>query len=238
MEQKETTAGRYKVRVMSHETEEKIKEFTITKKQIRNIILTAVVLLIGLIAWGVTMTKLYGNSGKETEAVQAKLTEANDQIAQLTQQVQELEEKNTILSDTVNRKAGEEQTRLEEEAAMFYPSGIPVNGTVLYDAGTTDDGVPYIEFTANSGSEVVAVGSGTVIMAQEHEDWGYIVQVDHGDGYVSSYQVREKPDVIVDDVVEKGDELFAVTRNDRTIIYKLMKDGVYINPEEIMEMYG
>lgn len=238
MEQKETAVGRYKVRVMSHETEEKIKEFTITKKQIRNIILTAVVLLIGLIAWGVTMTKLYGNSGKETEAVQAKLTEANDQIAQLTQQVQELEEKNTILSDTVNRKAEEEQTRLEEEAAMFYPSGIPVNGTVLYDAGTTDDGIPYIEFTANSGSEVVAVGSGTVIMAQEHEDWGYIVQVDHGDGYVSSYQVREKPDVIVDDVVEKGDELFAVTRNDRTIIYKLMKDGVYINPEDIMEMYG
>lgn len=238
MEQKETAAGRYKVRVMSHETEEKIKEFTITKKQIRNIILTAVVLLIGLIAWGVIMTKLYGNSGKETEAAQAKLTEANDQIAQLTQQVQELEEKNTILSDTVNRKAEEEQTRLEEEAAMFYPSGIPVNGTVLYDAGTTDDGVPYIEFTANSGSEVVAVGSGTVIMAQEHEDWGYIVQVDHGDGYVSSYQVREKPDVIVDDVVDKGDELFAVTRNDRTIIYKLMKDGVYINPEEVMEMYG
>lgn len=238
MEQKETAAGRYKVRVMSHETEEKIKEFTITKKQIRNIILTAVVLLIGLIAWGVIMTMLYGNSGKETEAVQAKLTEANDQIAQLTQQVQELEEKNTILSDTVNRKAEEEQTRLEEEAAMFYPSGIPVNGTVLYDAGTTDDGVPYIEFTANSGSEVVAVGSGTVIMAQEHEDWGYIVQVDHGDGYVSSYQVREKPDVIVDDVVDKGDELFAVTRNDRTIIYKLMKDGVYINPEEVMEMYG
>jgi len=238
MEQKETAAGRYKVRVMSHETEEKIKEFTITKKQIRNIILTAVVLLIGLIAWGVIMTTLYGNSGKETEAAQAKLTEANDQIAQLTQQVQELEQKNTILSDTVNRKAEEEQTRLEEEAAMFYPSGIPVNGTVLYDAGTTDDGVPYIEFTANSGSEVVAVGSGTVIMAQEHEDWGYIVQVDHGDGYVSSYQVREKPDVIVDDVVEKGDELFAVTRNDRTIIYKLMKDGVYINPEEIMEMYG
>ena len=238
MEQKETAAGRYKVRVMSHETEEKIKEFTITKKQIRNIILTAVVLLIGLIAWGVIMTKLYGNSGKETEAAQAKLTEANDQIAQLTQQVQELEQKNTILSDTVNRKAEEEQTRLEEEAAMFYPSGIPVNGTVLYDAGTTDDGIPYIEFTANSGSEVVAVGSGTVIMAQEHENWGYIVQVDHGDGYVSSYQVREKPDVIVDDVVEKGDELFAVTRNDRTIIYKLMKDGVYINPEEIMEMYG
>lgn len=238
MEQKETAAGRYKVRVMSHETEEKIKEFTITKKQIRSIILTAVVLLIGLIAWGVIMTTLYGNSGKETEAAQAKLTEANDQIAQLTQQVQELEQKNTILSDTVNRKAEEEQTRLEEEAAMFYPSGIPVNGTVLYDAGTTDDGVPYIEFTANSGSEVVAVGSGTVIMAQEHEDWGYIVQVDHGDGYVSSYQVREKPDVIVDDVVEKGDELFAVTRNDRTIIYKLMKDGVYINPEEVMEMYG
>lgn len=238
MEQKETVAGRYKVRILSHETEESIKEFTITKKQIRNIILATVVLVIGLIAWGVIMTMLFGDSGKEKEAVDAKLTEANNQIEQLTQQVQELEQKNTILSDTVNRKAEEEQTRLEEEAAMFYPNGIPVNGTVLYDAGTTDDGVPYIEFTANAGSEVVAVGSGTVIMAQEHEDWGYIVQVDHGDGYVSSYQVREKPNVIVDDVVEKGDELFAVTRNDRTIIYKLTKDGVYINPEEIMEMYG
>ncbi len=238
MEQKEKSVDGYKVCIMSHETEEKIKEFTITKNQIRNLILTTVILFALLIAWGVTMTMLYGNRGKEAEAVTAELTDAENQIAQLEQQVQELIEKNTILSDTVNRKMEEEQTRLEEEAAMFYPNGIPVNGTVLYDAGTTEEGAPYIEFTANAGSEVVAVGSGTVIMAQEHEDWGYIVQIDHGDGYVSSYQVREKPDVVVDDLVEKGDELFAVTRNDRTIIYKLMKDGVYINPEEIMEMYG
>ena len=75
-------------------------------------------------------------------------------------------------------------------------------------------------------------------MAQEHEDWGYMVQIDHGDGYVSTYQVREKPDVVVGDFVEKGDELFAVTRDNRTIIYQLLLDGEYINPEEIMEMYG
>ena len=184
------------------------------------------------------MTLLFGTREKAVEAVNADLQEAQDYTAQLEQQVKELTEKNTLLSDTVNRKMEEEQVRLEEEAALFYPSGIPVNGTVLYDEGTNEEGQPYIEFTANTGSEVVAVGSGTVIMAQEHEDWGYMVQIDHGDGYVSTYQVREKPDVVVGDFVEKGDELFAVTRDNRTIIYQLLLEGEYINPEEIMEMYG
>ncbi|MGN1160105.1 MAG: murein hydrolase activator EnvC family protein [Lachnospiraceae bacterium] len=238
MEQQETTVTGYQVSIVSHETEEKVKEFTITKKQIKALLITVAAFVALLIVWGVTMTLLFGTREKAVEAVNADLQEAQDYTAQLEQQVKELTEKNTLLSDTVNRKMEEEQVRLEEEAALFYPSGIPVNGTVLYDEGTNEEGQPYIEFTANTGAEVVAVGSGTVIMAQEHEDWGYMVQIDHGDGYVSTYQVREKPDVVVGDFVEKGDELFAVTRDNRTIIYQLLLDGEYINPEEIMEMYG
>lgn len=238
MEQQETTVTGYQVSIVSHETEEKVKEFTITKKQIKALLITVAAFVALLIVWGVTMTLLFGTREKAVEAVNADLQEAQDYTAQLEQQVKELTEKNTLLSDTVNRKMEEEQVRLEEEAALFYPSGIPVNGTVLYDEGTSEEGQPYIEFTANTGAEVVAVGSGTVIMAQEHEDWGYMVQIDHGDGYVSTYQVREKPDVVVGDFVEKGDELFAVTRDNRTIIYQLLLDGEYINPEEIMEMYG
>lgn len=238
MEQQETTVTGYQVSIVSHETEEKVKEFTITKKQIKALLITVAAFVALLIVWGVTMTLLFGTREKAVEAVNADLQEAQDYTAQLEQQVKELTEKNTLLSDTVNRKMEEEQVRLEEEAALFYPSGIPVNGTVLYDEGTNEEGQPYIEFTANTGSEVVAVGSGTVIMAQEHEDWGYMVQIDHGDGYVSTYQVREKPDVVVGDFVEKGDELFAVTRDNRTIIYQLLLEGEYINPEEIMEMYG
>lgn len=238
MEQQETTVTGYQVSIVSHETEEKVKEFTITKKQIKALLITVAAFVALLIVWGVTMTLLFGTREKAVEAVNADLQEAQDYTAQLEQQVKELTEKNTLLSDTVNRKMEEEQVRLEEEAALFYPSGIPVNGTVLYDEGTNEEGQPYIEFTANTGSEVVAVGSGTVIMAQEHEDWGYMVQIDHGDGYVSTYQVREKPDVVVGDFVEKGDELFAVTRDKRTIIYQLLLEGEYINPEEIMEMYG
>ena len=238
MEQQETTVTGYQVSIVSHETEEKVKEFTITKKQIKALLITVAAFVALLIVWGVTMTLLFGTREKAVEAVNADLQEAQDYTAQLEQQVKELTEKNTLLSDTVNRKMEEEQVRLEEEAALFYPSGIPVNGTVLYDEGTNEEGQPYIEFTANTGSEVVAVGSGTVIMAQEHEDWGYMVQIDHGDGYVSTYQVREKPDVVVGDFVEKGEELFAVTRDNRTIIYQLLLEGEYINPEEIMEMYG
>ena len=238
MEQQETTVTGYQVSIVSHETEEKVKEFTITKKQIKALLITVAAFVALLIVWGVTMTLLFGTREKAVEAVNADLQEAQDYTAQLEQQVKELTEKNTLLSDTVNRKMEEEQVRLEEEAALFYPSGIPVNGTVLYDEGTNEERQPYIEFTANTGSEVVAVGSGTVIMAQEHEDWGYMVQIDHGDGYVSTYQVREKPDVVVGDFVEKGDELFAVTRDNRTIIYQLLLEGEYINPEEIMEMYG
>lgn len=238
MEQQETKKTGYQVCIMSHETEEKIKEFTITKKQVKAVLITACAFVVFLLVWGLTMTLLFGTKEKTVKTISSDLREAQDYTEQLETQVKELTEKNTILSDTVNRKMEEEQVRLEEEAALYYPSGIPVDGTVLYHEDTDEDGNPYIEFTANTGAEIVAAGSGTVTTAKEHEDWGYIVEIDHGDGYLSSYQVREKPDVMEGDFVQKGDELFAVTKNNRTIIYRLSLNGEYLNPEDVMEMYG
>lgn len=238
MEQQETKTTGYHVCIMSHETEEKVKEFTVTKKQVRAVLITACTFMVLLLIWGLTMTLLFGTKEKAARAMSSDLREAEDYTVQLETQVKELTEKNAILSDTVNSKMEEEQVRLEEEAALYYPSGIPVDGTVLYHEDVDEEGNPYIEFTANTGAEVVAAGSGTVIEAKEHTDWGYIVQIDHGDGYISSYQVREKPDVMEGDLVQKGAELFAVTKNNRTIIYRLSLNGQYLNPEELMEMYG
>lgn len=236
-EQEKKLTG-YKVSILSHETEDTVKEFTVTKKQIKLGLAAGGLLLTALLVWAVFMTVLFSDRNQTVQTVSTSLSEAESYTSELEQQIEELTEKNTILSATVNRKVEEEESRMAQEAELYEPTGIPVNGTVLYTEETTEEGQPYIEFTADLGAEVVAAGSGTVILSAEDPEWGYRIEIDHGNGYISTYRVRENPKVVEGAEIRKGDILFPITKSERTIIYQIIQDGTYIDPMGIMEIYG
>lgn len=64
-----------------------------------------------------------------------------------------------------------------------------------------------MDFAGKAGSEVIAVGAGVVTWAGSRYGYGNLVEINHGNGYVTRYGHNEKILVQVGDAVKKGQTL-------------------------------
>ncbi len=64
-----------------------------------------------------------------------------------------------------------------------------------------------MDFAGKAGSEVIAVGAGVVTWAGSRYGYGNLVEVNHGNGYVTRYGHNEKILVGIGDAVKKGQTL-------------------------------
>lgn len=108
------------------------------------------------------------------------------------------------------------------------------------DAGevTAQEKPPIVVFSASVGTQVVASGSGTVYSVEADEEYGYQVVVDHENGYHSIYRDVSLPRVEKGDAVKRGQVLYEMQTEGERMGYQLQKDDVYIDPLELMELYG
>ena len=100
---------------------------------------------------------------------------------------------------------------------------------------------PIMIFTVtdiNSGSSVIAAGNGTVTAVEEDELYGRVVEIDHGNGYVSYYRNAGAAKVEVGDNVTRGTVLFVVGANNNIIGYQITLDGQYIDPAIVVDIAG
>jgi murein DD-endopeptidase MepM/ murein hydrolase activator NlpD len=109
----------------------------------------------------------------------------------------------TVLEDLLlNRKLRDE----------VRPEGRPVtSGYVSSQFGSRTD--PFtgrrafhkgVDFAGREGAEVVAVASGVVIWSGERYGYGQLVEVNHGNGYVTRYAHNVDNLVAVGDTVRRG----------------------------------
>ena len=100
---------------------------------------------------------------------------------------------------------------------------------------------PIMIFTVtdiNSGSSVIAAGSGTVTAVEEDPLYGKVVEIDHGNGYVSYYRNAGAAKVAVGDNVTRGTVLFVVGANNNIIGFQITLDGQYIDPAVVVDIAG
>lgn len=165
-----------------------------------------------------------------------KIIEENNRLASENERLQE---KVDILSDTVNDKMVQEERREAEQAKSCMPSGFPLKGTASYNANETElDGQPIAYFHVGQGTGVIATANGTVSSVAGNSGSGYIVMVDHGNGYFSVYRNGSKPKVDEGDEVTKATELFVIEAGHEQLGYQIIEENKYINPLEFMETYG
>lgn len=195
----------------------------------------------------------------EWEAEFEKLTEENNR---LTVENTELNEKITILSETITQqaKAQEQEAAVEEEAHL--PKGFPLAGpAVILKSSETrtapaeaaeeaengneeveNDGdggeIPSVVFSASPGTQVVCSGSGRVASVETGEAFGHRVAIDHGNGYTSIYVDVSEPRVSEGDEVKRGQVLYEMQLEGEQMEYQIQKDEKYIDPLELMEIYG
>ena len=181
------------------------------------------------------------------------LVEANRSVNELREQVntlkqenddlklqnEELNEKVSILSDTVNSKVKEEEEREAEIAQAYVPTGFPLKGTATYkEEETTLDGQPIAYFEAAQGTEVIATAQGTVSSIAGNATSGYIIMIDHGNGYYSVYRNGAEPKVKEGDKVTTATELYVIDAGHEQLGYQIIENNAYIDPLNLMEIYG
>jgi murein DD-endopeptidase MepM/ murein hydrolase activator NlpD len=122
------------------------------------------------------------------------------------------------------------------------PSGRPVeDGWLSSKYGKRND--PFtgkqefhkgLDFAGKKGSEVIVVGDGVVTWAGERSGYGDMVEISHGNGYMTRYAHNQKHLVKVGDTVRKGQQIALMGSSGRStgphVHFEVLHDGKAVNP--------
>jgi murein DD-endopeptidase MepM/ murein hydrolase activator NlpD len=91
-----------------------------------------------------------------------------------------------------------------------------------------------VDFAGKEGSEVVAVGDGVVSWAGKRSGYGNMVEITHGDGYVTRYGHNKEPLVEVGETVKKGQLIASMGSTGRStgphVHFEVLLNGKTVNP--------
>lgn len=91
-----------------------------------------------------------------------------------------------------------------------------------------------IDFAGRPGAEVVAVGAGVVTWSRERYGYGRMVEINHGNGYVTRYAHNEVNLVAVGDKVERGQSIALMGSTGRAtgphLHFEVLYSGKVVNP--------
>lgn len=168
--------------------------------------------------------------------------------AQISSEIGRLERQ--LASQSRQLSVLEELLAGRELDASLMPSGTPVrSGYVSSRYGYRSDpltGAPDfhagIDFDGDYGTDILAVGSGVVSFSGLKPGYGYTVEIDHGNGYVTRYAHNSKNLVAVGDPVRDGDVIGKVGSTGRStgthVHFEVWRDGRVINPNEFVHQPG
>lgn len=143
-----------------------------------------------------------------------------------------------VLEDLLlNRKLADE----------VHPEGRPVkSGYISSGFGQRSD--PFtgrlanhkgIDFAGREGSEVIAVASGVVTWAGDRYGYGNMVELNHGNGYVTRYAHNSETLVNVGDTVKRGDVIARMGDTGRAtgpnLHFEVLRDGRAVDPLTVIK---
>lgn len=240
-DKKKKNKERFTIMISSNKGEGKTRYRSITSGALTFWTYFLIILLVVIITYGVYTVLVIGDGQGAIFSLRTQVEKLTEQNTELLSENAELTEQVEILSDSLNIKITEEEARIAAEEALYTPTGIPLitdaSIETTLELSSNGNEVPVVLFTAKSATSVLAAGSGTVTYAGNDNEYGSLVMIDHGNGYVSIYKCNGELKVETDDIVTKDAVLFDV--EDETVIrFQIIKDDLYINPTEIMEIFG
>lgn len=110
----------------------------------------------------------------------------------------------------------------------------PVTGKKQFHKG--------VDIPGKLGADVLAVADGVVVRSEKNGNYGWMVEIDHGDGYVTLYSHNRKNSVIVGETVKKGQAIAEVGSTGRAtgphVHFEVIKDNRVINPVKYLYRKG
>ena len=96
-----------------------------------------------------------------------------------------------------------------------------------------------MDFAAKSGSDVLAVAGGVVTWSSKRYGYGNLVEINHGNGYITRYGHNKTNLVAVGDTVKKGQIISHMGSTGRStgphVHFEVMKNGRQINPQKFVQ---
>ncbi len=179
-----------------------------------------------------------GGPENTLETAQPGLNDLQHALEALAKQLEDREQKLNLLETTLlNRK-------LQNEV---LPAGRPIDGGWISSGygGRTDPFTGHwahhtgLDFAGKLGSEIVAVGAGVVTWSGEREGYGLMVEISHGNGYVTRYAHCLKNLVKVGDFVEKGQQIAMMGSSGRStgphVHFEVLREGKFLNPIQYIQ---
>jgi len=129
-----------------------------------------------------------------------------------------------------------------ELKAQIHPEGRPVTGGFISSYfGERED--PFsgheayhkgVDFAGSAGSNVMAVAAGVVTWAGQRTGYGNLVEINHGDGYVTRYGHNEKTLVSVGQTVKRGEHVALMGSTGRStgphVHFEVLRNGRQVDP--------
>lgn len=199
---------------------------------------TAIVLLtVGALGYCSILTGRVNSANQTVAALKTQIDNLTLENTELMTKNDELQGKVTILSDTISDKVHEEEEREAQIAQGYIPTGFPLKGMASYEERVLDEN-PIAVFNASQGTSVLATAKGTVSSIAGDAQSGYIIMVDHTNGYFSVYRNGSAPKVSEGDEVTRETVLFEIEAGKEELGYQIIQNDAYIQPLELMEIYG
>ena len=246
----------YTVMIISDSARNQRKEFHINAGLAGTVMLGSFLLLVGVVCYVVYSVITLSDSLERFTLQADQIVKLQEEIEQLEAEAEglkaekeEMAEQINNLNDTVDQHAQVQQALAAEEEEAHIPRGFPLSGTAQLKTEETadddeDEGMRAHEdrkeviFAASEGINVIASGTGTVLSVDVDVDYGNVVSIDHGNGYISIYRNNGTPVVKAGNEITRGAILYVVGEDNAELGYSISKDDTYIEPMEMIEING
>ncbi|MCI9316201.1 MAG: M23 family metallopeptidase [Lachnospiraceae bacterium] len=171
-------------------------------------------------------------TAKQQEEI-VKLTEENADLVSLRE---ELTDKVTILSDTINQKVEEEEAMEEARARAHMPVGFPMSSSASLAEAEGEN--PMVKLSGAEGASIIAAADGTVVSITTDSGYLHCIRIDHGNGYNSIYRNDGDAMVKEGDEVVRGAILYVIGEENTELGYQITYDEKYIDPMDLINIDG
>ena len=165
------------------------------------------------------------------------LPPAPEDIGELDSQLDRIEQQIARVSDATTER------NLD---LMRMPTRLPVRGAELTSTfGNRDDPIAHrhafhagLDFAAERGTPIQAAAGGTVVYAGFRSDFGWMVEIEHGNGLTTRYAHASKLLVSQGMVVTPGERIAMVGSTGRStgphLHFEVLKRGGHVNPKQYL----
>lgn len=116
-------------------------------------------------------------------------------------------------------------------SSLFGYRTDPFTGRGAYHEG--------VDFAGREGSDVLAVASGIVTFADERSGYGSLVEINHGNGYLTRYGHNRRIVVKVGETVRKGQRVATMGSSGRStgphVHFEVLLNGSVVNPQQYIQ---